>query len=114
MKAKKLRVPVVPRCPACGATLDAVRGQGRPKEGDWNVCAYCLAPLRFRQDLTSRRATIEELEQDVAAGQISPPQAALLRQCFAGSADRGLPRGRGPLAPARRDRAARSAALRPG
>jgi hypothetical protein len=34
-----------------------------PKEGDYAVCAYCGAFNRYRDDLSQREATVEELRE---------------------------------------------------
>ena len=56
--------PAPSTCPACGATLDAVTnmvGERKPQPGDWSVCSYCAAVLRFQDERTVRE--LEEGEE---------------------------------------------------
>lgn len=60
------RVPEA-RCPACEAPLDAgftSEEDRRPVEGDYTVCLYCTAVLRFNENHSLRLATSEEVEED--------------------------------------------------
>lgn len=54
-------------CPSCNKHLDAASGLTdsdiSPKEGDFSICAYCGAVLRFRQELTVELATEEDLDE---------------------------------------------------
>lgn len=56
-----------PRCPACKAPLAAARGtkdpKDRPSPGDFSVCLYCSAALRFTEDLGLRLLTQQELDE---------------------------------------------------
>ena len=89
---KKQVFPVfakIPRCPSCGAELNAIAGIGWPDPGDFNVCALCLAVLRFLDEpFTCRLALPEEVEQEAAAGELTEKDADLLRGCFARRAKR--------------------------
>ena len=92
MKRKWL-IPVIvdriPPCPGCGARLNGIAGDGIPEAGDFNVCAYCAAVLRFEGDaFVCRLARPEELEQQIAAGEMTEKDADFLRGCFAEHARR--------------------------
>lgn len=53
------------RCPACRAQIDGATGAtdvNPPTEGDFSVCQYCATVLRFRANLTLRRATLADVE----------------------------------------------------
>lgn len=52
------------KCPNCGAFLDGAEhtnGYGKPKEGDFSICAYCYQFLRYNLDLSLRKATKKEV-----------------------------------------------------
>jgi hypothetical protein len=53
-------------CPVCHRSLDAAfavpKESVQPKDGDYSVCAYCGAMLRFSGDLSLRIAADSELE----------------------------------------------------
>ncbi len=54
------------RCPACGENFGAatnVTSTQPPPPGAFSVCFYCGALLRFRDDLTTRIASPEELAE---------------------------------------------------
>lgn len=59
-------------CPSCGHTLDAATSADRtqpdatPSPGDWNVCINCAVLLVFKEDLTCRAVTAEELQKAIA------------------------------------------------
>lgn len=51
------------KCPECDARLDAATGYDphtRPGPGDFTVCAYCVTPLRYDDDLILRRMTSQD------------------------------------------------------
>ncbi len=74
----------VPCCPGCGVGLNAIAGNAWPKAGDYNVCFYCHAVLRFLNDkFACRFALPEEVERDIASGELTEKDAELLRMCFA-------------------------------
>lgn len=53
------------RCPECGHKLDADTWIGdeeiKPKSGDVSVCAYCATFLVFRDDLSRRVMSWQEV-----------------------------------------------------
>jgi hypothetical protein len=76
-------------CPGCGARLNAISGTSIPEAGDFSVCAECISVLRFEgKDFACRLATLEELEQEIAAGELDEKDADVLRGCFAEQARR--------------------------
>lgn len=51
-------------CPGCGKVLSAATARNAvPKPGDFSVCVYCTAVLRFNPDLTLRTTTLEERKE---------------------------------------------------
>jgi len=57
------RVPPA-ACPRCGKVMDAATNlmdKTAPQGGDFSVCIYCAAVLRFTDDLDLRKATGDEL-----------------------------------------------------
>ena len=51
-------------CESCGYTLDAAtgcQGDNPPKSGDITVCLRCAELMVFNEDLTLRRANIDDL-----------------------------------------------------
>src|SRR3954454_7351373 len=50
-------------CPRCNSKIEGATGvTGRgPSPGDWTVCLYCAAALRFDEQLAMRLATAEEV-----------------------------------------------------
>ena len=51
-------------CPRCGKIVDGATNlmdKTAPKGGDFSVCIYCAAVLRFTGDLGLRKATGDEL-----------------------------------------------------
>lgn len=72
--AGDFRVPDCP-CPGCGEFLGGAMGPQQPKPGDYSVCAHCALILRFKEDLTLRAATDEELLADDC-----PPDLHMVQQ----------------------------------
>lgn len=50
-------------CPECGKNLDVTEGTGKPKPGDFTLCAYCASVNTFDEDLKIRALTDEEVEE---------------------------------------------------
>lgn len=53
-------------CPYCNKKLDAcsnMTGEDGPDDGDFTLCLYCAAVLRFNNDLTIRPATRDDMFQ---------------------------------------------------
>lgn len=63
MTLKDFRMPEAV-CPECNEKLDAatetIRKGRKPGPGDFSVCAYCAAVLRFDESLRLRTTTIAE------------------------------------------------------
>jgi hypothetical protein len=60
-------------CPWCGAKLDCATGfNKRPSPGDLSVCIQCAQANVFKEDLTLRKMTVEEIAS------LSPQEAAQL------------------------------------
>lgn len=65
-------------CPRCGSRLDCAShpADAQPGPGDMSVCLYCGAALVFLEDLRTRLATQEEIEETPV---VKSFQAAVLR-----------------------------------
>ena len=51
-------------CPSCGKLLDATSGADHdeePEPGDYSVCIYCAATLRFGDDLALVSVSIDDV-----------------------------------------------------
>lgn len=48
-------------CLRCRELIDAARGEGRPKPGDFSVCFYCAKLAVFADDMSLREPTAEEI-----------------------------------------------------
>jgi hypothetical protein len=62
------RLATDPRCPSCAAILNGVTPAGMygplrklPNPGDFTVCCYCAAILRFAPDLALENVSAEEM-----------------------------------------------------
>jgi DNA-directed RNA polymerase subunit RPC12/RpoP len=57
------------KCPKCKNKLDAVTPVGRPatkaEKGDYTVCGYCGAALRFTDDKGHLRSITDEEEEQM-------------------------------------------------
>jgi hypothetical protein len=68
-------------CPVCHAPLDGAsetHGNHAPKPGDFSVCMYCTAALRFTEQLL-----LEVVTMDVAREELGPKGFADLRRTIA-------------------------------
>jgi hypothetical protein len=70
---KSSRTPAT-KCPGCGKILDATTGIGTPEPGDFSICAYCRTWLIYKDDLTMRLVTTEDLEK------LPPDHLAILKR----------------------------------
>lgn len=54
-------------CPVCKHKIDraseTMEGGREPKGGDFSVCIYCTAFLRFEDDMTLRKATQADMDE---------------------------------------------------
>ena len=54
-------------CPACASRIDgASGGQAAPEPGDFSVCIFCSAVLRFGEAGVMRVASADEIAQELS------------------------------------------------
>lgn len=54
-----------PRCPHCNELLDRATStfqEGQPDPGDFSICAYCNAILRYTEDMQLRIPSEDEFD----------------------------------------------------
>jgi len=65
MDIRTTRMPAT-SCPSCGYPLDAasdIQGDATPSPGDLSMCIRCTSFLTFKDDLTLRLMTLEEIAE---------------------------------------------------
>jgi hypothetical protein len=94
---KRTRMPPSP-CPSCGQVLDGAGdpwGLHRPKPGDFTVCIYCGAGLRYDRQMQLKVATDAEVRRHAPAD-FERYRGFVARVIEQGKADGTFPkRGRG-------------------
>jgi hypothetical protein len=58
-----MKVPICPVCSNQRGGLAPVLQRGAPSEGDFSLCLYCGAMLRFTRNLSLRLAADDELKE---------------------------------------------------
>jgi hypothetical protein len=59
-------------CPVCSRALDSasnLTGERKPTAGDYTICMYCFAVLRFDSDLHLVQVSQDEVPKDVREAQ---------------------------------------------
>jgi hypothetical protein len=62
------RLSIKTTCPVCGKIVDGytcLDGEGKPSDGDFTLCVYCLTYLRFGFGLRLRIAKEKELKKEL-------------------------------------------------
>ena len=66
-------------CWNCKTKLDASTGEGAPADGDWTVCIRCGCLSVYRDDLTLREPTVDELVESTKNEDIQRFRRAILQ-----------------------------------
>lgn len=67
-------------CPACAEKQPRIHDHGgcSPAQGDFTICYHCGTVLRFSSQPPLRPATLQEVVQALARGEVAPGDAELM------------------------------------